>query len=94
MAPKDMPQDAVIGNKNVSNKDVMPDAGKVKLGKSLMSAKLSLWCVDCSVFDACDAVVFRRGWRYRLWREPLYDCVVYDKNLRQSSIAEFSLLFL
>lgn len=33
MAPKDMPQDAVVGNKNVSNKDLMPDAGMVKLGK-------------------------------------------------------------
>lgn len=34
MAPKDMPADVVdVGNKHVSNKDVMPDAGKVKLGK-------------------------------------------------------------
>lgn len=34
MSPKDMmPEDAAIGNKDVSNKDLMPNAGKVELGK-------------------------------------------------------------
>ena len=28
-----MPEDAAIGNKHVSNKDLMPNAGKVELGK-------------------------------------------------------------
>lgn len=32
MAPKDMPA-AVADRKHVSNKDVMPDAGKIQLGK-------------------------------------------------------------
>lgn len=38
MAPKDMPTDVIDvakSNKHVSNKDLIPDAGKVKLGTSI-----------------------------------------------------------
>lgn len=42
MAPKDMPGDvADVGRKNVSNKDVMPDAGKIKLGMFVFVLLLS-----------------------------------------------------